>query len=59
MEGLFYVSKRKHALAAGTIINKMVSSQLLGCECPAEAALSSQQCCDLTGFIPQRIYSQG
>lgn len=56
------ISKRKHALAAGTIINKMVSFQLLGCECPADVALSSQQCCqisDLTGFIPQRIYSQG
>lgn len=53
------ISKREHALAAGTVINKMVSSQLLACECPADAALSSRQCCGLTGFIPQRIYSQG
>lgn len=53
------ISKGKQALAAVTIINKMVSSQLLGCECPAEAAPSSWQCCDLTGFIPQGILSQG
>lgn len=49
------ISKKEHALAAGTIINKMVSSQLLGCEYPADAALSSRQCCGLTGFVPQRI----
>lgn len=61
MEGLFCEEnlQREHALAAGTIISKMVSSQFLGCECPADAALSSRQCWDLTGFIPQMIYSQG
>lgn len=53
------ISKRKHALAAGTIINKVVSFQLLGCECPVDVALSSCQCCDLRGFTPQRIFSQG
>lgn len=39
------IAKRKHGLAAGTIISKIVSSQLLRCECPADAALSSWQCC--------------